>query len=138
MSNRVVVVPPGEGTRIGRVEFLARTADSPRFNVSIFEVIPGGDGAAFHAHDDEDDAFFVLSGELTIELADTLVAAGPETFVLVPPGVGHAFSNRGSESVRVLNIHAPAGFDLSLARRLASPERHAQMPINEMEQETLP
>jgi mannose-6-phosphate isomerase-like protein (cupin superfamily) len=40
--------------------------------------------------------------------------AGPDTFVLVPPGITHTFSNRGDLPVRMLNIHAPAGFDLRL------------------------
>ncbi len=37
------------------------------------------------------------------------------TFVLVPPGVVHEFANRTDELVRMLNVHAPAGFDLRLA-----------------------
>ena len=31
-GERVVVVRPGEGHRVGNVEFLARTIDTPRFN----------------------------------------------------------------------------------------------------------
>ena len=40
---------------------------------------------------------------------DVVAPAG--TFVLVPPGVEHGFRNDGVEPVRILNIHAPAGFD---------------------------
>jgi mannose-6-phosphate isomerase-like protein (cupin superfamily) len=29
----------------------------------------------------------------------------------VPPGVEHGFRNGGAGRVRMLNIHAPAGFD---------------------------
>jgi mannose-6-phosphate isomerase-like protein (cupin superfamily) len=39
------------------------------------------------------------------------VKAGPGAFVLVPPGVEHAFRNDGDSTVRMLNIHAPGGFD---------------------------
>ncbi|MGH3092341.1 MAG: cupin domain-containing protein [Gaiellaceae bacterium] len=39
---------------------------------------------------------------------------GPGTFVLVPPGVPHSFGNRGDAVVRLINVHAPAGFDLRL------------------------
>ena len=35
----------------------------------------------------------------------------PGTFVLVPPGVEHGLRNDGALPVRMLNIHAPAGFD---------------------------
>ena len=37
--------------------------------------------------------------------------AAPGTFVLVPPSVEHGFRNDGDVPVRMLNIHAPAGFD---------------------------
>jgi mannose-6-phosphate isomerase-like protein (cupin superfamily) len=33
------------------------------------------------------------------------------TFVLIPPGVVHGFRNDGDVPVRMLNVHAPAGFD---------------------------
>jgi mannose-6-phosphate isomerase-like protein (cupin superfamily) len=67
-----------------------------------------------HEHEDEDDAFYVLDGELTFFVEDEEVAAGPGTFVLVPPGVRHTFANRTDGIVRMLNVHAPAGFDLRL------------------------
>jgi mannose-6-phosphate isomerase-like protein (cupin superfamily) len=35
--------------------------------------------------------------------------------VLVPPGVTHTFANEGDEPVRMLNVHAPAGFDLRIS-----------------------
>ena len=35
--------------------------------------------------------------------------------MLVPPGVRHTFANRGDAVVRMLNIHAPAGFDRRMA-----------------------
>ena len=62
----------------------------------------------------EDDAFYVLEGELTFLLGDDEVRAPAGTFVLVPPGVPHTFANRTATPVRVLNIHAPAGFDRRL------------------------
>jgi hypothetical protein len=41
MEARAIVVPPGAGHRVGNVEFLARTADTPRFNFGIIEIQPG-------------------------------------------------------------------------------------------------
>ena len=64
-----------------------------------------------HVHADEDDAFYVVEGETTFVFRDREVAAPPGTFVLVPPGVEHGFRNDRDASVRMLNIHAPAGFD---------------------------
>ena len=115
MAAEAIVIPPGQGHRLGNVEFLARTKDTPRFTFGIIEIAPGRALEA-HVHDGEDDAFYILEGEMTFELGDgEEVAAPPGTFVLVPPGVPHAFTNHGSESVRMLNLHAPAGFDLRIA-----------------------
>ena len=114
MSMQAIVVPPGAGTRYGNVEFLARTADTPRFTFGIIDIAPGRHLEA-HVHAGEDDAFYILEGELTFALGDDEVAAPPGTFVLVPPGVPHGFTNHGSTPVRMFNIHAPAGFDLRIA-----------------------
>ena len=110
MPSQPIVVPPGQGHRVGNVEFLARTADTPRFTFGIIEIQPGRELEA-HVHDDEDDAFYILEGEMTFVLSGEEVAAPPGTFVLVPPGVRHGFRNDGDRAVRMLNLHAPAGFD---------------------------
>ena len=109
---RAIVVPPGAGRRVGNVEFLARTADTPRFTLGIIEIAPGRELQA-HVHGDEDDAFYILEGEMTFLFGDEgdEAVAPPWTFVLVPPGVRHGFRNPGPGPVRMLNVHAPAGFD---------------------------
>ena len=106
-----VVVRPGEGLRVGNVEFLALSEDTPRFNVSIATMAPHKHGPEAHVHDEEDDAFLVLDGEMTFLFGDEELTATAGTFVLVPPGVSHGFRNDGDVPVRMLNIHAPAGFD---------------------------
>jgi mannose-6-phosphate isomerase-like protein (cupin superfamily) len=110
MGERPIVIPPGAGHRLGNIEFLARTADTPRFNAGIIEIAPGRELEA-HAHDDEDDAFYILAGVMTFAFGAERADAPPGTFVLVPPGVEHAFRNDGDTPVRMLNIHAPGGFD---------------------------
>ena len=111
---RAVVVPPGQGHRVGSIEFLARSSDTARFNLGIVTKQPRSEGPPVHEHATEDDSFYVLEGELTVFLDDDEVVAGPGTFVLVPPGVRHTFANRSDAVVRFLNLHAPAGFDLRL------------------------
>ena len=114
MSASAVVVRPGEGLRAGNVEFLARSEDTPRFNALIITIAPRRKGPPLHVHDDEDDAFYILDGELTFLLPEGELAAPAGTFVLVPPGVEHTFENRTDTPVRIANIHAPAGFDRRL------------------------
>jgi mannose-6-phosphate isomerase-like protein (cupin superfamily) len=108
------VVRPGEGRGVGNVEFLARTQDTPRFNLAVITIQPRRHGPGLHAHAGEDDSFYILEGELTFTVEGEEVVAGPGTFVLVPPGVPHTFANRGDAVARFINVHAPAGFDLRL------------------------
>ena len=108
------MVAPGDGHRVGNVEFLARSVHTPRFNLGVITMAPGRHGPPIHEHSDEDDAFYVLDGELTFQVEGEEIVAVPGTFVLVPPGVLHTFANRGDTVARMLNIHAPAGFDVRL------------------------
>ena len=107
---RAIVVPPGEGHRVGNVEFLARTRDTPRFTFGIIEIQPGRE-LEQHVHADEDDSFYILEGEITFTVDGEDVVAPQGTFVLIPPGVEHGFRNDTDRAARILNVHAPAGFD---------------------------
>ena len=114
MPDRAIIVRPGEGVRAGNVEFLGLSEHSARLNVSVITMAPGADGPDSHVHKEEDDVFYILDGELTFLLDEGDVSAPTGTFVLVPPGVKHTFRNPLDRPTRVLNIHAPAGFDTRL------------------------
>ena len=43
----------------------------------------------WHQHDDTDELFLVLGGELTIDLPDSTVVLGPQETVTIPRGVRH-------------------------------------------------
>lgn len=118
MSRPVVVVEPGQGHRFGNVEFLARTTDTPYFNLGIVTLGPGH-GVERHVHRAEDDSFLVLEGTLSVTVGDEAreVEAGPGTFVLIPYGTPHSILNRGSVDMRILNVHAPGGFDRRIGLR---------------------
>lgn len=118
MTRPVVVTALGDGHRIGNVEFLARTLDTPYFNLGVVALAPG-QRVPSHVHRGEDDSFLVLEGTLSVVLGEEgrHVEAGPGTFVLVPEGTPHAIANEGTEEVRILNIHAPGGFDRRVGLR---------------------
>ena len=50
-SGRVVVVRPGEGHKVGNVEFLARSLDTPRFNLALTTIQPRRTGPGAHVHE---------------------------------------------------------------------------------------
>jgi mannose-6-phosphate isomerase-like protein (cupin superfamily) len=46
-----------------------------------------------------------------MQLGDELRVLGSGSFVCVPPGVTHTFSNPGATPVRFLNFNTPAGWE---------------------------
>lgn len=104
------IVAPGAGARVGGIEFLARSEDTPYFNLGIVTLLPGEEVPA-HTHVDEDDSMLVLDGVLTVTLDGELVDATAGTFVLVPSGTEHSLANASDRPVRFFNVHAPGGFD---------------------------
>jgi mannose-6-phosphate isomerase-like protein (cupin superfamily) len=61
----------------------------------------------WHKHDDTDDLFLVLDGELDIELRDRTVTLGPGDLFVVPKGVEHRPCARRGE-VKLL-LMEPSG-----------------------------
>jgi len=84
-------------------------AARPELSLLEFEVRPGG-GVSPHFHKLHSDSFYVLEGELEFHVGDEVVAGGPGTYALAPPGVVHFFRNVGDVPARALNLHTPGGF----------------------------
>ena len=60
-----------------------------QFNGNDVMVVKVKDEFVWHKHDDTDDFFLVLKGNLTIELRDRAVHLGPGELFVVPKGVEH-------------------------------------------------
>jgi quercetin dioxygenase-like cupin family protein len=67
------------------------------------------DGPPLHHHD-FDEAFYVLEGELTIQLGDELRAAGPGELVFAPRGAIHTLANLTTRQARYLLVCTPGEF----------------------------
>lgn len=108
-----VVVPPDGGEQLaarGSVLLFKATAASTGGAFSLHErrVLAGGRRPPAHAHPDRVEAFWVLDGEAEFELDGRATTAGPNSFVLVPGGVGHTFGATAGADARLLVLHAPA------------------------------
>jgi quercetin dioxygenase-like cupin family protein len=69
-----------------------------------------GFGPPLHVHTREDEALYVLEGELRIRQGQRDFVAGPGAWVWGPRGVPHAFKVE-SESARALVIVTPGGLE---------------------------
>jgi mannose-6-phosphate isomerase-like protein (cupin superfamily) len=78
-------------------------------NVTWTRHAEGERGAEPHVHLNHVDAFYVLAGELALQVGPELerLAAPAGTLIMVPPGVVHGFDNDGPGELRFLNFHAP-------------------------------
>jgi mannose-6-phosphate isomerase-like protein (cupin superfamily) len=58
-------------------------------NDSYVKLVKFSGDFVWHKHDDEDEMFFVVKGEITIRLRDGDVRLGEGEFVIIPRGVEH-------------------------------------------------
>jgi quercetin dioxygenase-like cupin family protein len=82
--------------------------------ISVWETaVPPGAGAPHHSHAGEDEAFYVLDGEVTVEVAGEArpIVLGAGSFFYSPRGVAHAFHNGGSGVLRMLVLCLPGGLE---------------------------
>ena len=86
---------------------------------SLWEaIIPPGGGAPPHTHAREDESFYILSGELLIELEGEPAPfrIGTGGFFFGGRGRRHAFRNVGDKPARVLMLSTPScGLDQMFA-----------------------
>ena len=129
---------PGEGEKIGGTTTVTITATGEETGGSFYlgetVIEPGFPGPPPHRHRRLHDMFYVLDGTLTLRLGDETLELGPGSFVCVPPGVVHTFSNPGDAPVRLLNFNTPAGWEhymrdlgAALAAGTPTPQEIAQI-----------
>lgn len=71
------------------------------------EIAPKGGGPGPHFHRVMSEAFFVLSGTVTLYDGSDWTAAHPNDFLYVPPGGIHGFRNEADEPASLLMLFAP-------------------------------
>jgi quercetin dioxygenase-like cupin family protein len=70
-----------------------------------------GIGVPRHTHTREDETYYVLSGELKLEVGDQGFLLRPGDTLLAPRNIPHQIKNTGAAENRFLLIFSPAGFE---------------------------
>jgi len=119
--------------------FLTQPGEAPRFSYAgqVVHVLAGHDGqpAGFaamqlsvparfagpipHAHDEFDEAIYVLDGKLRV-IGEEVLEAGPGSMFTAPRGSRHGFSNPYDADALVLGIWAPAAPALAFMRDIGA------------------
>jgi quercetin dioxygenase-like cupin family protein len=90
---------------------LVRSEESGDAVALVENTVPAGwPGTPLHHHA-FDEAFYVLDGELTLQVGDQVVVRRPGDVVFAPSGVPHAVANPGDRPARYLLVCTPGGFE---------------------------
>lgn len=96
MGNRATFLLTGEDTlnRFALVEFL---------------LVNGGD-APPHTHTNEDEHFYIVEGDIAVQVGDETIQGAEGTYVFLPRGIKHSYKVNSEHAKLLLRIE-PAGFE---------------------------
>lgn len=107
-------VQPDGGERLswmGEPTLLKLTGAQTGGLYAVAEIVSTPEGfVPLHVHHREDEAFFVLDGEVTFTIGAETVEAGPGSFAFGPRDVPHRYTV-ATPSARMLMLFSPAGFE---------------------------
>jgi mannose-6-phosphate isomerase-like protein (cupin superfamily) len=113
-SRRPFLVRPGDGESVwslgGRFTIKVSEADVAGRFALVEAVAYQSTEPPLHIHHNEDEAWYVLDGKMTLFVGDAVLEASTGSFVLAPKGIPHTFTV-DIEPTRVLVFASPAGFE---------------------------
>lgn len=109
-----VVQGPGQGTAIWHIDTLMTfkaLTENTGGRLNLWEQqLPHRSSPPLHVHHDDDEAWYVLDGELTFQVDDETWSCGTGSFVWAPRGRPHTF-RVDSPAARLLAVAVPGRFD---------------------------
>lgn len=112
---RPYVVDPGAGNR---TEFLGHTftfkagAADTGGAFSVIEIVQRRGGEPpLHVHHRDDEAFYILDGDMTFHVAAERLVATAGSFVFLPREAPHTFTVDGGGEASVLQLCSPPGIE---------------------------
>lgn len=129
-------VPPGGGDALWALgdlyEFKALSEDTGgAFATWETTVTPGSPGPPPHVHHREAETFYVLEGAVELSVDGRAVNADTGTFVNIPKGTLHTFSNAGERPARLLVSVIPGGFEEFFKEMIGEPAADGTSPPEE-------
>jgi quercetin dioxygenase-like cupin family protein len=125
-----MAVRGGEGEArwwLGGLVVLRATAADTDGRLTVLDVTdPPGVEAPLHVHHKEDEAFWVLEGDVTFEVGGKTIEATAGDFVFGPRDIPHRYTV-GAAGSRMLFILTPGGFE-DLVRATSDPAGSRTLP----------
>src|SRR5688500_12484290 len=110
----MIVLGPGEGQRLeamGNVHLNKAVAADTGGAWALLEQHTTGANPPLHLHEREDEAFYVLQGQVRMWIGDAEFEADAGSFVLAPRGVPHTYARQPGSDLKLLVLLVPAGFE---------------------------
>jgi mannose-6-phosphate isomerase-like protein (cupin superfamily) len=124
-------VPALQGPTVwaaGDVYTIKATAAQTRGLLGFIEAtVPPGGGPEPHAHNDQAETFYLLSGELEFLDGDRTFTAAAGDFVHVPAGIRHRFKNKTAHATRMIFLFTPGGPEEAFVQYF-DPARPGELP----------
>ena len=128
MSELRIVQPSDDATIVvGAGDAYRFLITGPESNGKYFVMeaeVPPGAGPPPHVQTREEEAFYVLAGEVVFRAGGQRQVGRPGTFLHVPRGVPHHFKNESSDPARLLIWFSPAGIETMMERMAADPDNY--------------
>jgi quercetin dioxygenase-like cupin family protein len=77
----------------------------------VEQVLPAGFASPYHVHHAEDEAFYVLEGQITFICGGEKLRGEPGTYVFGPRDIPHGVRVEGTVPARMLLLVTPGGFE---------------------------
>jgi mannose-6-phosphate isomerase-like protein (cupin superfamily) len=135
-----IVLKAGEGHMLplGSIHMVVQedgTHTRGTLGVAEFEVAPHALTPPPHIHHAHEEGFYILEGELEFLAGTETLQASKGTFVMVPIGTVHTFSNPTDKPARFLNTFTPPlyiGYFKELSRLNQAPVAPTQQQLAEL------
>jgi quercetin dioxygenase-like cupin family protein len=113
----------------GNLAILKLTGAQTHGGLTVVEVTMGpGRMAPPHVHHREEETFLVTQGQLTFQIGDQTIEAGPGDLVVGPRDIPHRFT-AGPDGATVLFLLTPAGLEgLILEQSIPATDRRLPEP----------
>src|SRR5256886_16594007 len=113
LMHKPTLTKPTQGRTIAVVgdvyRFLAVGEDT-NGKYAVWEaIVPPGGGPPPHVHSREEEGFYILEGEITLQVGDQRLVATAGMFANMPAGTPHSFKNESGQPAKMLYSVAPAG-----------------------------
>lgn len=112
---------------LGTLAVLRNPPGAPRTPAVIELTIPAGGSPPRHFHEEVDDSFLVLDGEVVLRCGEQTVLGRPGTYIAVPARAEHTFRVTSPTPARLLLVHADDSF-LGLIEAAGTPTTDLRLP----------